>query len=329
MTILVTGGAGYIGSHISYALCDDGQSVVVLDDLSTGLRALVPPQARFIQGRVQDASLVKDIITDFGVDAVMHLAASVVVPESVQKPLDYYLNNTEASRSLIATCVASGVKYFIFSSTAAVYGNPVTPIVTEATPTVPISPYGRSKLMVEQMLEDTAKAYNFHYITLRYFNVAGADPTLRTGQSSPEASHLMKRVCQAALGVVDRVEIFGTDYPTPDGTCVRDYIHVSDIARAHLLALNSMRQGQFSATYNCGYGHGFSVRELVTAVEKVIGKPIICCQAPRREGDVTSLYANSNKLRSELDWQPNFDDLSLIAKTALQWEVKSRQFAGH
>ena len=272
MTTLVTGGAGYIGSHTVYALLDRGDKAVVLDDLSTGVRAQVGAEASFVEGDVADAALVQDIIARHGVDAVIHFAGSIVVPDSVADPLAYYDNNVVKSRALIQACVAAGVKNFIFSSTATVYAEDAAQPLAENAPTGPISPYARSKLMMEWMLEDTARAHDFRPMVLRYFNVAGADPKGRTGQSSPNATHLIKRAVLAALGRVPHLDIFGTDYPTRDGTGVRDYIHVSDLAAAHLLALDALRGGAGAATYNCGYGHGASVREVIAGVERVIGR---------------------------------------------------------
>src|SRR3954468_9916344 len=269
MAVLVTGGAGYIGSHMTYALLERGEDVVVIDNLSTGIRDLVSPKAAFVQGDVADKALVKDVLKRHGVDAVIHFAGSVVVPESVERPLFYYQNNTAASRNLVEACVEMGIHHFVFSSTAAVYGMPGDGIVTEATLPDPINPYGRSKLMTEWMLADVSRAQDFRYVALRYFNVAGADPAGRTGQSTPRATHLIKRACQAALGRIPRLDIFGTDFPTPDGTGVRDYIHVMDLVDAHILALTSLRQGGRSEVYNCGYGRGLSVREIVRSVEEV------------------------------------------------------------
>jgi len=265
--ILVTGGAGYIGSHMTYALLDRGERVVVLDNLSTGVRGLVAEDATFVEGNVGDGTLVREVIKKHCIEAVIHFAGSIVVPESVTNPLLYYANNTMATRALIEACVDQGVQHFVFSSTAAVYGIPETSMVTEDTSKEPINPYGRSKLMTEWMLQDTAKAHDFRYVALRYFNVAGADPKGRTGQSTPRATHLIKRAAQAALGRVSHLDIFGTDYPTPDGTGVRDYIHVTDLVEAHLLALDALRGGAAADVFNCGYGRGLSVREIITAVE--------------------------------------------------------------
>lgn len=322
MTVLVTGGAGYIGSHMTYALLDRGEKVVVLDNLSTGVRALVPLGALFIEGNVGDPALIGKIMREQAVDAVIHFAGSVVVPDSVADPLAYYENNTVASRSLIAGCVASGVRRFIFSSTAAVYGEGIGLPVPEGAPTVPINPYGASKLMTEWMLADAARAHDFRYVALRYFNVAGADPKGRTGQSTPRATHLIKRACQVALGRYDALDIFGTDYSTPDGTGIRDYIHVADLVGAHVLALGYLRDGGRSEVFNCGYGHGASVREVVLAVEKISEKPLPIRHRPRRAGDPPALVANSAKLQAALRWKPEFDDLCDIVRSAYAWELK-------
>jgi UDP-glucose 4-epimerase len=322
MTVLVTGGAGYIGSHMTHALLDRGEKVVVLDNLSTGVRALVPPQALFIEGSVADPVLVGTILREHGIDAVVHFAGSVVVPDSVADPLAYYDNNTIASRNLIACCVAAGVRHFIFSSTAAVYGEGIGRPVPEEAPTLPINPYGRSKLMTEWMLADTALAHDFRHVALRYFNVAGADPKGRTGQSTPRATHLIKRACQVALGRYDALDIFGTDYPTPDGTGIRDYIHIADLVIAHVLALDYLRGGGRADVFNCGYGHGASVREVIAAVEEVSGKPLPVRHSPRRVGDPPALVANSAKLKAAFLWKPEFDDLRGIVQSAYAWEQK-------
>ena len=274
MTILVTGGAGYIGSHMSYALCDSGKRVVVLDNLVTGVRAQVCPQAEFIEGSVADTALVDQILKSRGVEAVVHFAGSVVVPESVENPLKYYQNNSGASAALIQACLDNGVRNFVFSSTAAVYGVPDIALVSEDCPTGPINPYGRSKLMTEWLLGDVSRAHDFRHVALRYFNVAGGDPAGRTGQSTPRATHLIKRACQVALGLYPQLEIFGTDFPTPDGTGVRDYIHVSDLIAAHLLALEHLGRGGDSVTLNVGYGRGFSVHDVVKVAETASGRKI-------------------------------------------------------
>jgi len=320
VTVLVTGGAGYIGSHMTYGLIDRGESVVVLDNLVTGIRGLVSEKASFVQGNAGDPVHVERVIKDFDVDAVIHFAGSVVVPESVAEPLKYYANNTVVSRALAQACVDTGVRHFIFSSTAAVYGMGNGQIVTEDTPKAPINPYGRSKLMTEWMLQDAANAHDFRYVALRYFNVAGADSQMRTGQSTPRATHLIKRACQVALKRAAELEIFGTDYPTPDGTGVRDFIHVEDLIGAHLLALDALRGGASPATYNCGYGRGYSVRQIVAAMEKLTGAPLPVRESPRRAGDPASLIADSTRLQRELNWRPKHDSLEEIVRSAFEWE---------
>jgi UDP-glucose 4-epimerase len=320
LTTLVTGGAGYIGSHMVLALLDRGERVVVLDNLSTGVRALVGEAATFVEGEVSDQALVQQLIVDHDIDAAIHFAGAIVVPESVAQPLRYYANNTVASRALIEASIDAGLKQFIFSSTAAVYASDASQPLSEDAPKVPINPYARSKLMTEWMLEDAARAFDFRYIALRYFNVAGADPQGRTGQSTPKATHLIKRAAQAALGRVPHLDIFGTDYPTPDGTGVRDYIHVSDLVAAHLLALDALRAGAKPDTFNCGYGHGLSVREVIGAVEKVTGRPLAVREGPRRAGDPPMLIADPSRLKRTLNWQPRHDDLGEIVRSALEWE---------
>lgn len=320
MSVLVTGGAGYIGSHMTYALVDRGDKVVVLDNLSTGNRSLVSERAVLVEGEVADRALVGRLIAEHAVDAVIHFAGSIVVPESVERPLAYYLNNTVASRALIETCVDGGVKNFIFSSTATVYAEDARQPLSESAPTVPISPYAKSKLMTEWMLADATLAYDFRHAVLRYFNVAGADAQGRTGQSSPRATHLIKRAAQVALGRVPHLDIFGTDYPTPDGTGVRDYIHVSDLVEAHLLALDALRGGTPSATFNCGYGHGASVREVIATVERVVGRALLVKEGPRRAGDPPTLIADPCRIKQALGWIPRHDNLALIVRSALEWE---------
>ena len=320
MTTLVTGGAGYIGSHTVHALLDRGDAVVVLDDLSTGVRGQVDANAVFMKGDVADTGLVNDILARHRIDAVIHFAGSVVAPESVADPLAYYENNVSKSRALIAACVAAKVQNFIFSSTATVYAEDAPQPLAEDARTGPISPYAKSKLMTEWMLQDVSRAHDFRPMVLRYFNVAGADPKGRTGQSAPNATHLIKRAVLAALGHVPLLDIFGTDYPTPDGTGVRDYIHVSDLADAHLLALDALRAGAGAATYSCGYGHGASVREVVTAVERVIGRKLPVREAPRRPGDPPSLVSDPGRIKAALGWTPRHDDLDDIIRSALAWE---------
>ena len=319
-TILVTGGAGYIGSHMTYGLLDRGDKVVVLDDLSTGVRSLVSPDAEFVEGDFADTTLVRDILRTRKVDAVVHFAGSVIVPESATNPLLYYRNNTSATRNLIEACVAEKVGRFVFSSTAAVYGLPEVPLVSETYLPAPISPYGRSKLMSEWMLQDTARAHDFRFIALRYFNVAGADRKGRTGQSTPRATHLIKRACQVALGAHPHLDIFGTDYATPDGTGVRDYIHVGDLVEAHLLALDALSAGHPSDVFNCGYGKGLSVREIVAAVERASGMKIAVREAPRRGGDCAIVVADATKLQTGLAWTPRYADIDMIVGDAWAWE---------
>ncbi len=320
MAVLVTGGAGYIGSHMVLALIDAGEEVVVLDDLSTGFARAVHPKARFVQGDVADEALVRQLIAQHGIDAVIHFAARIVVPDSVSDPLGYYLANTVKSRALLAATVAAGVRHFVFSSTAAVYGMPAENPVSESAPANPMSPYGASKLMTEWMLRDSAAAYGLNYVALRYFNVAGADPEGRSGQSTPNATHLIKVACETALGKRNRMEVFGTDYPTADGTCVRDYIHVTDLVAAHLDALAHLRAGGGSLTLNCGYGRGYSVLEVIDTMKRISGKDFPVFHAPRRPGDPAAIVARADRIRAELGWRPKFEDLSTIIKHALNWE---------
>lgn len=320
MTVLVTGGAGYIGSQMVNELRDAGERVVVLDNLSTGHRFAVPDGVPLIVGETGDQPLVAKLIREHDVGEIIHFAASIVVPDSVRDPLGYYRNNTANSRALIESAVKGGVRRFIFSSTAAVYGNPTTIPVPEDAPTQPISPYGWSKLMTEIMLGDAGRAHELSHVILRYFNVAGADPKNRTGQSSPAATHLIKVAAEAALGLRPKLQVFGTDYPTPDGTCIRDYIHVSDLTRAHSDALRHLRNGGASLTLNCGYGHGFSVLDVIGMVKRVSGSDFKVEMAPRREGDPAQIVAASARARDALGWEPRFDDLSTIVGHALAWE---------
>lgn len=321
MAVLVTGGGGYIGSHMVWALLDANEDVVVIDRLSTGFRWAIAPEARFYEGDIADQSLMATIFAENSIDAIIHFAGSIVVPDSVADPLGYYENNTVKSRSLIESAVKAGVPYFVFSSTAAVYGTPdVLEPVTETVPLRPESPYGSSKLMTEIMLRDTAAAHPFTYTALRYFNVAGADPKGRSGQSSALATHLIKVACATALGKRPSMSVFGTDYPTPDGTCVRDYIHVWDLVQAHLKALQRMRAGGGSLAANCGYGHGFSVLEVLDTVKKVHGAEFPVTFAGRRAGDPAMIVANPALARQELGWEPEFDDLERIVRSALDWE---------
>ncbi|WP_172124252.1 MULTISPECIES: UDP-glucose 4-epimerase GalE [unclassified Devosia] len=320
MAVLVTGGAGYIGSHMVLKLADAGEAVVVLDNLVTGFDWAIDGRASFVQGSASDQELVGRIIADHGITEIVHFAGSIVVPESVSNPLKYYANNTAASRDLIAAAVAGGVKHFIFSSTAAVYGMTGLAPVVETTPLNPMSPYGRSKLMTEWMLQDVAAAHPMTYGVLRYFNVAGADPEKRSGQSTPLATHLIKVACQTALGQRAKMDIFGTDYETPDGTCVRDYIHVTDLIEAHALLLEHLRGGGESTTLNCAYGQGYSVRQVVDTVKSVSGVDFKVEEGPRRPGDPASITATGEKVRSLLGWTPQHDDLTEIVRTAYDWE---------
>lgn len=320
-TVLVTGGAGYIGSHAVLALLDASWPVVVIDNLVTGFRWAVPQGATFVEGDIADTDLVGALIAEHGVRAIMHFAGSVVVPESVENPLKYYDNNTAKSRTLIESAIAGGVPHFIFSSTAATYGIPETSPVTEDMPTEPINPYGRSKLMTEWMLRDTAAAYPINYCALRYFNVAGADPKGRAGQSTAGATHLIKVAVEAALGKRDRVAVFGDDYDTPDGTGVRDYIHVSDLVAAHIDALEKLIAAPAeSHILNCGYGTGFSVLDVLDSVDRVAGTSIKRSMAPRRAGDPDALMADNSAILETLPWRPRHADLDGIVADALVWE---------
>ncbi len=320
MAILVTGGAGYIGSHMVLELVDQGQDVVVLDNLSTGFREAVKAPAKLVVGDIGDQDLVATVIKKYGVDAIVHFAGSIVVPDSVADPLGYYQNNTVNSRALMEVAVASGVKKFIFSSTAAVYGNPEQVPVSETAPLAPMSPYGTSKLMTELMLGDVAQAHDLRYVALRYFNVAGADPAGRSGQSTPRATHLIKVACEAATGKRSHIEIYGTDYPTEDGTCVRDYIHVSDLVRAHTAALDYLNAGGTPDVFNCGYSKGYSVADVVAAVKKISGVDFSVRMAKRRAGDPAAIVAGSDKIRATLGWEPQHDNLEEIVSHALAWE---------
>ena len=322
MAVLVTGGAGYIGSHMVYRLRDSGEDVVVLDNLSTGVKENLPNDCELVEGDAGDETLVGMLFRARAFDSVIHFAGSVVVPESVSHPLDYYRNNTAASRSLIETCVRHGVPNFVFSSTAAVYGSPPVMPVSEDAQVDPVSPYGRSKLMTEWILQDAAKAHGLRYGILRYFNVAGADPQGRTGQSTPRATHLIKRACEVATGRSDKLEIFGSDYPTPDGTGVRDYIHVSDLVDIHEQGLGKLRSKKDSLLLNCGYGRGYSVREVVSAVERAAGKRLDVESVARRPGDPAIVVAQTGKLAMWLGWKPRHADLDVIVGTALAWEKR-------
>ncbi len=319
--VLVTGGAGYIGSHAVLALTDAGWPVAVIDNLTTGFRWAVPEHVPFYEGDIEDSALLARIIAEQGIKAVMHFAGSIIVPESVENPLKYYHNNTAKSRALIASAVAGGVPHFIFSSTAATYGIPEVSPVSEDSPKAPINPYGMSKLMTETMLADVARAHPLNFCALRYFNVAGADPRARTGQSTAGATHLIKVAVEAALGKRSHVEVFGTDYATPDGTGVRDYIHVADLAQAHVLALEALIQDPASSlTMNCGYGRGFSVLEVLDAVDRVTNLTIERKLSPRRAGDPDSLISDNRRIKATLPWEPKYADLDTIVSHALQWE---------
>ena len=320
MTVLVTGGAGYIGSHMVLDLVDAGERVVVLDNLSTGFDWAVATGVPLVVGDSGDQALVERLIQQHRIDAIIHFAASIVVPESVRDPLGYYRNNTVNSRALIECAVKNGVRHFIFSSTAAVYGNPAAIPVTESAPPQPISPYGWSKLMSEIMLRDAGRAHGLGHVILRYFNVAGADPQGQPGQSNKAATHLIKVAAEAALGLRPKLDVFGIDYPTPDGSCIRDYIHVSDLVRAHSDALRHLRSGRPSLTLNCGYGRGFSVLEVIDTVKRVSGVDFKVDIAPRREGDPARIVADSQQARATLGWEPRCDDLSTIVTHALAWE---------
>ena len=322
--VLVTGGAGYIGSHVVRQLGEAGEDIVVLDNLSTGFRSAVT-SGTLVVGDTGDRALVSRLLAEHRVSTVLHFAAHTIVPESVTNPLKYYSNNTCATRNLIECAVDAGTRHFIFSSTAAVYGIPSGGLAAEDSPTVPINPYGTSKLMSEWMLRDASNAHGFGYVTLRYFNVAGADPGGRIGQSTPQATLLTKVACEAAVGKRSHVSIFGTDYATPDGTGVRDYIHVEDLATAHLDALNYLRQGGRSTILNCGYGHGYSVREVIAAVDRANGAPLVRREEPRRPGDPPMLVAAADRIRNVLGWQPRHDDLDFIVQTALRWERMLQQ----
>jgi UDP-glucose 4-epimerase len=319
MSILVTGGAGYIGSHVVRQLGERGESVVVLDNLSTGYRSAVL-HGKLIVGDTSDSELVSSLLKEHGIETVMHFAAHTIVPESVSDPLKYYGNNTSATRTLLQCCRDAGVKHFVFSSTAAVYGLPETGVASEESPTAPINPYGSSKLMSETMLRDLCAVTPLKHVILRYFNVGGSDPGGRIGHSAPTATLLTKVACQHAVGIRPKVMVFGTDYPTADGTGIRDYIHVEDLASAHLDALGYLRNGGSSTTLNVGYGRGFSVREVLATVAKVSGRELTIVEEPRRAGDPATLVARADKVRKVLGWQPRFDNLEIIAKSQLAWE---------
>jgi UDP-glucose 4-epimerase len=328
MRVLVTGGAGYIGSHVAHELIDRGYEVVVLDDLSTGLARLVPDAATLVVGDIADELALDEAFSHGVIDAVLHFAGSVIVPESVAAPLKYYFNNAMKSGRLVHYCLTKGTTRLVYSSTAAVYGEPDQVPVSESAPTRPINPYGRSKLVTEWMLADAAHAHGLQYLALRYFNVAGADPAGRTGQATPKATHLVKVAVEAALGVRPRLTIFGTDYPTPDGTGIRDYIHVSDLAEIHVLALEELLTGGASGVLNCGYGEGRSVREVVDAVARVSGREFRVDEGPRRDGDSAQIIADPSALRQRFQWTPSHADLDHVVETALSWEKKLRSHSG-
>ena len=324
--VLVTGGAGYIGSHAVLALTDAGWPVAVIDDLSNGTREIVPDAVPFYEGSIADADLVRRIFSEQGTQAIMHFAGSIVVPESVEKPLDYYRNNTVASHALVSAAAASGVRHILFSSTAAVYGAPERVPIEEGDPKLPINPYGASKLMTERMLDDSAAAHPFNYGALRYFNVSGADPEGRAGQIGRGSTHLIKVATEAAVGKRDHVDVFGTDYPTPDGTCIRDYIHVSDLAHAHVKALERLiEHPQENLVLNCGYGRGLSVVEVLDALDRVVGREVPREMKGRRAGDPPQLVASNRALVETLGWTPRFADIETIVAHALEWERRLKE----
>lgn len=320
MTILVTGGGGYIGSHMVWALLEANEDVVVVDNLVTGFNWAVAPEAKLVVGNIGEPDFITAVIKSHEIESIIHFAGSVVVPESVSDPLKYYGNNTANSRTLIEAAVNNGVQNFIFSSTAAVYGTPDVVPVEEDMPLIPESPYGTSKLMTEIMLRDVSKAHPLRHGILRYFNVAGADPAGRTGQSTVGATHLIKVACEAALGKREQLGVFGQDFSTPDGTGVRDYIHVSDLVNAHYLILQKLRSGENAITANCGYGQGFSVLDVINVVKQVSGVDFKVDMEPRRPGDVAAVVASNKRIKSLVDWEPKYDDLTTIVETALKWE---------
>jgi UDP-glucose 4-epimerase len=322
MTILITGGAGYIGSHMAHALTDAGAPIVVLDNLTTGFDWAVPKSAPLVVGDSGDQTLVSSLIARHGVEAIIHFAGSLIVSDSVADPLEYYRNNTENSRALIECAIKGGVRNFIFSSSAAVYGNPTKDLVGEADPMAPMSPYGSSKLMTEVMLRDTSAARGLNYVILRYFNVAGADPELRTGESTRNSTHLVKIAAQTALGLRPKMLVFGDDYATPDGTCIRDYIHVTDLVNAHSAALDYLRGGGKSMALNCGYGRGFSVLEVIETVKRIADVNFKVERGTRRPGDPAKIVAAADLIKSVLGWRPQFNDLPTIVGHALGWERK-------
>lgn len=322
MAVLVTGGAGYIGSHTVLALAEAGESVVVIDNLSTGFSTALPEGVPLFIGDAGDENLVDGVIAAHNVTSIIHFAGSVVVPDSMRDPLAYYRNNTMTTRNLLNAAVKNNIGKFIFSSTAAVYGNPDEVPVSEAAPTRPLSPYGFSKLMSEIMLHDVASAYGMNYVVLRYFNVAGADPQARIGLQTPGATHLLKIAVEAATGQRAKIDVFGGDYPTQDGSCIRDFIHVSDLAQAHCAALGYLEQGGGSVTLNCGYGRGYSVLETIEAVRRVSGRNFAVQVAARRPGDIMTMVADTSRIGATLNWTPQYDNLETIAAHALAWEEK-------
>ncbi len=324
--VLVTGGAGYIGSHVVLALRELDYAVVILDDLSTGHRQAIPDDCEFVQGNAGDQDLLSKLFRQYDINSVMHFAGFIIVEESVQSPLKYYENNTLVSLRLIESCIKENVKNFIFSSTAAVYGDNAAVPVTEASLLAPINPYGHSKAMTEQILKDAASASSLTYIALRYFNVAGADPQRRSGQRSKQSTHLIKVACETALGRRDQITVFGDDYATPDGTCIRDYIHVSDLAMAHVRALEYLQSSDESLVLNCGYGQGYSVRQVLDVLQDITNSPMKIIQGDRRPGDAAELVADNGLLSSILGWKPEYNDLRTIISDALEWEkISSRK----
>jgi len=319
---MVTGGAGYIGSHAVLALSQSDHRPIVIDNLSTGSRLSLGPDVPLEVGDIGDVHFVERVISQYKIEAIMHFAASCIVPDSVEKPLAYYRNNALNSVGLIDVCIRLGVRYFIFSSTAAVYGAPERLPVEEETPCLPINPYGWSKLMAERVLQDAHAAHDLEYVILRYFNVAGADPQGRAGQRGRANTHLIKVACETACEKRPSLSIFGTDFPTADGTGVRDYVHVSDLVEAHVLALNHVLAGRDSCIFNCGYGHGYSVREVIEAVERTVGKRLPVTVGPRRPGDAAAIVANSDRIRRTLGWIPRFDNIDVIVRSALEWELR-------
>lgn len=322
--VLLTGGAGYIGSHVALALNELGYRVVVLDNLSTGHRELVPDTCEFVEGDAGDQALLGKIFSQYQIGSVMHFAGSIIVEESVAEPLKYYRNNTLVSLDLIEACVRNNVNHFIFSSTAAVYGTAETSPVTESMPLAPVNPYGHSKAMTERFLQDVASVSSLRYIALRYFNVSGSDPQKRSGQLSKQSTHLIKVACETATGKRDVMTIFGDDYDTPDGSCIRDFIHVSDLAMAHVKALEYLHAGGSSLTLNCGYGQGYSVKQVLAVMQEICDGPFKVAQGARRPGDVAELVADNRLLLSTLDWTPRYNDLKLILTHALEWEKQQR-----